>query len=177
MRRKIGLDELLERAPAQGPVQGTVPGAGPGAGAAPVPGQQGAAPQAGQAASRGRTPHTEFEFELPLGYVDDEGTVHRHGAMRLATARDELMPQIDLRVKENPAYLSVVLLSHVITRLGEVTDVHAGIVERMYATDVAFLQDLYQRINSEGHTRAAVTCPHCDGAFEVDLAGGRLGES
>ncbi|MFE9169109.1 zinc-ribbon domain-containing protein [Streptomyces kebangsaanensis] len=120
---------------------------------------------------------TEFEFELPRGYVDEAGSVHRHGAMRLATARDELRPQIDLRVKENPAYLSVVLLSQVITRLGTITDVHAGIVERMYATDVAFLQDFYRRVNSEGHTRAAVTCPHCEGGFEVDLSGGRLGES
>ncbi|MTE17749.1 hypothetical protein F0L17_01095 [Streptomyces sp. TRM43335] len=120
---------------------------------------------------------TEFEFELPRGYVDEAGTVHRHGAMRLATARDELRPQIDLRVKENPAYLSVVLLSQVITRIGAITDVHAGIVERMYATDVAFLQDFYRRVNSEGHTRAAVTCPHCEGGFEVDLSGGRLGES
>ncbi|MFF6811993.1 hypothetical protein ACFZAG_19165 [Streptomyces sp. NPDC012403] len=120
---------------------------------------------------------TEFEFELPRGYVDDEGTVHRHGTMRLATARDELRPQIDLRVKENPAYLSVVLLSQVITQLGSIIDVHAGVVERMYATDVAFLQDFYRRINSEGHTRAAVTCPHCEGGFEVDLSGGRLGES
>lgn len=120
---------------------------------------------------------TEFEFELPRGYVDEAGTVHRHGSMRLATARDELRPQIDLRVKENPAYLSVVLLSQVITRLGAVTDVHAGVVERMYATDVAFLQDFYRRVNSEGHTRAAVTCPHCEGGFEVDLSGGRLGES
>jgi hypothetical protein len=120
---------------------------------------------------------TEFEFELPRGYVDEAGTVHRHGAMRLATARDELRPQIDLRVKENPAYLSVVLLSQVITRIGTITDVHAGVVERMYATDVAFLQDFYRRVNSEGHTRAAVTCPHCEGGFEVDLSGGRLGES
>ncbi|HBF81397.1 MAG TPA: hypothetical protein DD420_16145 [Streptomyces sp.] len=120
---------------------------------------------------------TEFEFELPRGYVDDEGTVHRRGTMRLATARDELRPQIDLRVKENPAYLSVVLLSQVITQLGTVTDVHAGVVERMYATDVAFLQDFYRRINSEGHTHAAVTCPLCHGSFEVDLSGGRLGES
>ncbi|MFI9626654.1 hypothetical protein [Streptomyces sp. NPDC052042] len=120
---------------------------------------------------------TEFEFELPRGYVDDEGQVHRQGSMRLATARDELRPQIDLRVKENPAYLSVVLLSQVITRLGTVTDVHAGVVERMYATDVAFLQDFYRRINSEGHTHAAVTCPLCHGSFEVDLSGGRLGES
>ena len=122
-------------------------------------------------------PQGEFAFELPRGSVDVDGTTHRHGSMRLATARDELRPQIDLRVKENPAYLSVVLLSQVITSLGTITDVHAGIVERMYATDIAFLQDFYRRINSEGHTLASVSCPHCGGAFEVDLAGGRLGES
>jgi hypothetical protein len=121
--------------------------------------------------------HDEFDFELPRGYVHGDGTVHRHGRMRLATAKDELRPQIDVRVKENPSYLSVVLLSQVITRLGDITDVHAGVVENMYATDVAFLQDFYRRINSEGHTRAGVTCPSCDTAFEVDLAGGRLGES
>ncbi|QFZ21386.1 hypothetical protein [Saccharothrix syringae] len=120
---------------------------------------------------------TEFDFELPRGYVDPEGVVHRHGRMRLATARDELRPQIDLRVKENPGYLSVVLLSQVITRLGTVREVHAGVVEQMYATDIAFLQDFYRRINSEGHTRAGVSCPSCGTAFEVDLAGGRLGES
>ncbi|WP_030346057.1 hypothetical protein [Streptomyces californicus] len=139
-----------------------------------------AAPAAAPAPGRPRerdTLQTEFAFELPRGYVDDEGQVHRSGTMRLATARDELRPQIDLRVKENPAYLSVVLLSQVITRLGPITDVHAGIVERMYATDVAFLQDFYRRINSEGHTHAAVTCPLCQGSFEVDLSGGRLGES
>ncbi|MFD4900283.1 hypothetical protein B046DRAFT_05812 [Streptomyces sp. LamerLS-316] len=146
---------------------------------APAP-EQAAAPQAPAAPAPPREENglrTEFEFELPRGYVDEAGTVHRHGAMRLATARDELRPQIDLRVKENPAYLSVVLLSQVITRIGTVTDVHAGVVERMYATDVAFLQDFYRRVNSEGHTRAAVTCPHCEGGFEVDLSGGRLGES
>ncbi|HWU07440.1 MAG TPA: hypothetical protein VN520_13855 [Streptomyces sp.] len=134
-------------------------------------------PAAPPAARQDHGLRTEFEFELPRGYVDEAGTVHRHGAMRLATARDELRPQIDLRVKENPAYLSVVLLSQVITRIGTVTDVHVGVVERMYATDVAFLQDFYRRVNSEGHTRAAVTCPHCEGGFEVDLSGGRLGES
>jgi hypothetical protein len=146
---------------------------------APAPAAERPAPRAA-AAPPAREDHglrTEFEFELPRGYVDEAGTVHRHGAMRLATARDELRPQIDLRVKENPAYLSVVLLSQVITRIGSITDVHAGIVERMYATDVAFLQDFYRRVNSEGHTRAAVTCPHCEGGFEVDLSGGRLGES
>lgn len=143
---------------------------------APVP-EPAAATPAGVPRREEQGLRTEFEFELPRGYVDDEGTVHRYGAMRLATARDELRPQIDLRVKENPAYLSVVLLSQVITRIGTITDVHAGVVERMYATDVAFLQDFYRRVNSEGHTRAAVTCPHCEGGFEVDLSGGRLGES
>ncbi|MEV6120388.1 hypothetical protein AB0M23_07665 [Streptomyces sp. NPDC052077] len=141
----------------------------------PAPPPAASSPAAGHREEHGL--RTEFEFELPRGYVDEAGTVHRHGSMRLATARDELRPQIDLRVKENPAYLSVVLLSQVITRIGTVTDVHAGVVERMYATDVAFLQDFYRRVNSEGHTRAAVTCPHCSGGFEVDLSGGRLGES
>jgi len=97
--------------------------------------------------------------------------------MRLATARDELLPLHDARVQENPAYLTVVLLARVITRLGAVSDIHAGVVEHMFASDLAFLQDLYRRINNEGHTRAAVTCPSCQHEFAVDLAGGRLGES
>jgi hypothetical protein len=120
---------------------------------------------------------TEFAFELPRGYVDGSGTVHRSGSMRLATARDELVPLRDDRVRENPAYLTVVLLARVITRIGPVTDVHAGIVEQLFAGDLAFLQDLYRRINSEGHTRAAVACPECGHRFAIDVAGGRLGES
>ncbi len=120
---------------------------------------------------------TEFEFDLPRGYVDRSGTVHRHGVMRLATARDELIPLHDDRVRENAAYLTIVLLARVITKLGTVDEVHAGILENMFATDVAFLQDLYRRINEEGHTRAAVCCPACKHNFSVDVAGGRLGES
>jgi hypothetical protein len=120
---------------------------------------------------------TEFPFELPRGYVDGSGTVHRSGVMRLATGRDELVPLRDDRVRENPAYLSVVLLARVVTRIGTIEDVHAGIVENMFATDVAFLQDLYRRVNQEGHTRAGVTCPSCQHSFAVDVAGGRLGES
>ncbi|GEB48179.1 MULTISPECIES: hypothetical protein [Streptomyces] len=174
-RRKVStsnLEEFLEATAPSG--QRDAPHeAAPSALPQPAPSPAAEAPAGG----RGPTPGTEFTFELPRGYVDDDGTVHRTGAMRLATARDELRPQIDLRVKENPAYLGVVLLSQVITRLGTVTDVHAGVVERMYATDVAFLQDFYRRINSEGHTHAAVTCPLCQGSFEVDLSGGRLGES
>jgi hypothetical protein len=120
---------------------------------------------------------TEFPFELPRGYVDASGTVHRSGVMRLATGRDELVPLRDDRVRENPAYLSVVLLGRVVTQLGTIDDVHAGIIENMFATDVAFLQDLYRRVNQEGHTRAAVTCPACSHSFAVDVAGSRLGES
>ena len=120
---------------------------------------------------------TEFEFELPRGYVDSSGTVHRHGVMRLATARDELVPLYDDRVRENAAYLTVVLLGRVITRLGTITDVHAGMVENFFASDLAFLQDLYRRVNQEGHTRASVTCPACRHDFTVDMAGDRLGGS
>ncbi|MGJ5952439.1 hypothetical protein [Streptomyces neyagawaensis] len=120
---------------------------------------------------------TEFPFELPRGYVDESGTVHRDGVMRLATARDELIPLRDVRVQENPAYLSVVLLGRVITRLGTLPMVHDGIVENMFASDLAFLQDFYRQVNAEGHTRAAVECPHCSEPFEVELGGSRLGES
>ncbi len=119
---------------------------------------------------------TEFTFVLPRGYVDASGAVHRDGVMRLATARDELIPLRDDRVRENSAYLTVVLLARVITRIGTITDVHAGIVENLFAADLAFLQDLYRRVNAEGHTRAAVTCPSCSHRFAVDVSGGRLGE-
>jgi len=121
--------------------------------------------------------HTEFSFLLPRGYVDSSGTVHRDGVMRLATARDELVPLRDDRVRENPAYLTVVLLGRVVTRIGTIEDVHAGIIENFFAADLAFLQDLYRRVNQEGHTRAPVTCPECSAHFTVDLSGGRLGES
>ena len=97
--------------------------------------------------------------------------------MRLATARDELVPLRDDRVRDNPAYLTVVLLGRVITRIGTIDDVHAGIVENFFAADLAFLQDLYRMVNEEGQTRASVTCPECAARFSVDLAGGRLGES
>jgi hypothetical protein len=120
---------------------------------------------------------TEFPFVLPRGYVDSAGTVHGHGVMRLATARDELVSQRDERVRENPNYLAVVLIGRVVTSLGGIEDVHAGIIENMFASDLAFLQDLYRRVNQDGHTLARVACPNCSNEFAVDIAGSRLGES
>lgn len=120
---------------------------------------------------------TEFDFELPRGLVDKRGNVHRKGRMRLATARDELLPLNDERVRHNPAYLTVILLSRVLTKLGtlEEEDVTVSTIENLFATDLAFLQDLYRRVNTEGTTKAEVTCPSCDTHFTVDLAGGVLG--
>jgi hypothetical protein len=136
-----------------------------------------AAPAATAPAPQQREPlRTTFEFELPRGYVDGAGTVHRTGTMRLATARDELVVLRDDRVRDNPAYLTVVLLARVVTRLGTIEDVHGGIIENLFASDLAFLQDLYRRVNQEGHTRAAVVCPSCQHSFAVDVAGSRLGE-
>lgn len=131
-------------------------------------------PEGGEAPARMRT---EFDFELPRGFVDQDGVVHRHGTMRLSTARDELLPLYDERVQENAAFTTVVLLGRVITRLGTLPAVTSQVVENMFASDVAFLQDFYRRINAEGHTRAAVACPECSHRFTIDLAGGRLGES
>jgi hypothetical protein len=119
---------------------------------------------------------TEFPFVLPRGYVDGDGNVHRDGVMRLATARDEIAPLRDARVQANPAYLTVLLLSRV-TRLNGLQSMSDVVIETMFATDLAFLQDHYRRINSEGQTRAQVTCPHCEHEFQVDVSGGRPGES
>jgi len=130
-----------------------------------------------ETAAETATLQTEFEFVLPNGFMDGTGTVHRRGVMRMATARDELVPLHDDRLRENSAYLTVVLLSRVITQLGSLTDIHPGIVENMFAADVAFLQEMYRRINQEGHTRVVARCPACQHEFSVDTAGGRLGES
>jgi hypothetical protein len=122
---------------------------------------------------------TEYAFSLPRGFVDTAGAVHRDGTMRLATARDEIEPLRDPAVRENEAYLTVLLLSRVITRLGDLTEVTPAVVEGLYAADFDHLQRLYERLNSGGEAVGSVTCPSCGSAFEVDLAeieDGRLGE-
>lgn len=120
---------------------------------------------------------TEFSFELPKGFVDKSGHVHRDGVMRLATARDEIMPLRDHRVKDNDAYLTVLLLARVITRLGELTDINPSIVEGLFTADLAYLQNLYRQINIDGQTAAEVQCPHCSQPFDVELAGDAAGRS
>ena len=123
------------------------------------------------------TLQTTFDFVLPRGYVDMNGTVHREGTMRLATARDELMPLIDPKVQQHEAFMTLVLLSRVVTRLGTLPQVDDQVIGGLWATDLAFLQDLYRRINTEGTTITEITCPHCQGAVTVDLAGDAPGES
>jgi hypothetical protein len=91
---------------------------------------------------------TEIDFELPKGYLDETGTLHRHGTMRLATAADEILPLRDPRVQGNEAYLTVIVLTRVIVRLGSLTSVHTGVIEGLYASDLAYLQRLYERFNS-----------------------------
>lgn len=114
---------------------------------------------------------TEFPFTLPRGYVDADGTVHRDGVMRLATAFDEIAPMKDPRVQANAAYLVVILLSRVVVRLGELPAVNPKVIEGLFAVDLAYLQDLYERFNGYGHGGVSVTCPHCAGEFEVEVAG------
>lgn len=112
---------------------------------------------------------TEFPFTLPHGYLDSEGNLHREGVMRMATAYDEIAPLKDSRVRTNPGYLVLILLSRVVTKLGELELINPKVMESLFAGDLAYLQDLYQRINHNGHNRLAVTCPHCQEAFEVEL--------
>jgi hypothetical protein len=116
---------------------------------------------------------TEYEFILPRGFVDAEGNVHREGVMRLANAKDEIIPLNDLRVQRNRAYLIIVLLSRVCTRLGTLSEVNTGVIENLFAGDLRFLEEMYNRIN-EDEAVVTVTCPQCGNKFEKEF--GRLGE-
>jgi hypothetical protein len=118
---------------------------------------------------------TEFDFVLPQGYVDREGNLHREGTMRLATAMDEIAPLRDPRVRENQAYLVILLLSRVVTRLGSLPQVSPFEIENMFSGDLAFLQRLYRQVNEQGTTLVPVNCPECSTPIDVDIS--RLGGS
>lgn len=118
---------------------------------------------------------TEFDFTLPRGYMDENGVLHREGTMRLATALDEIAPLRDPRVRNNEAYLTVLLLTRVITRLGTLRTVTPHTIENLFAADLAFLQDFYRRVNEDASTHQTVTCPNCGHQFEFEVA--RLGGS
>lgn len=112
---------------------------------------------------------TEFPFVLPKGYIDDTGAVHREGTMRLATAMDEIAPLRDPRVRNNEAYLVVILLSQVITRLGPYNRVTPGMVEKFFSADVTYLQDVYRQLNDVDGRITDAVCPNCGHEFEVEF--------
>lgn len=111
---------------------------------------------------------TEFEFTLPRGYVDARGFVHRNGVMRLATAMDEVEPLRDSRASTNVAFLSIVLLSRVVIRLGDITPVTQQVIQGLFASDFAFLQEMYLRLN-EGTQHVETQCPSCGTRFALDM--------
>lgn len=110
---------------------------------------------------------TEYTFELPRGFVDQSGTLHREGIMRLATAADEILPMRDPRVQQNPSYLTIILLARVVTKLGSLAAVDTKVIEGLYTMDLAYLQDLYQRINAMDTPLYKGVCPHC--GKDVDI--------
>ena len=120
---------------------------------------------------------TEHEFTLPIGYLDSEGSLHRDGVMRLATAADEILPLKDPRVVKNPAYLIVILLSRVITRLGGVALVTPKVIEDLYAKDLAYLQDLYNETNRLDDRTDDAICPHCQQDIRTEVPAGVGGSS
>lgn len=115
---------------------------------------------------------TEYPFTLPRGFVDQEGTLHKNGVMRLATAKDEIIPLQDYRVQGNRAYLVIVLLSRVIVKLGDIKFIDTDVIENLFSTDLAYLQEFYRRINEEGAPKVHAKCPSCATEFDIDLLGG-----
>ena len=113
---------------------------------------------------------TEYEFTLPCGYVDAQGTMHRDGVMRLATALDEVEAMRDARGRANEAYLSILLLSRVVVRLGDVAPVEPEDVERLFSADFVHLQELFVRLNDVGGHLVETDCPTCGTRFQLDLS-------
>lgn len=113
---------------------------------------------------------TEFEFTLPKGYCDEAGNLHKNGTMRLATAADEILPMKDPRVQANPAYLTMILLARVIIKLGSLESINTKVIENLFASDLAYLQEFYQRINEQGTASIKASCPKCEYQFEVESA-------
>ncbi len=111
---------------------------------------------------------TEVKFELPRGYVDKNGEIHKEGVMRLANAADEIVPLNDPRVKMNPGYLSILLLERVVKSLGTLNRVDAHVIESLFTADMAYLQDLYQKINAVEPPMISVVCPKCGHGFEYE---------
>ncbi|MFV1950665.1 MAG: hypothetical protein ACC630_01715 [Nitrospinota bacterium] len=112
---------------------------------------------------------TEFDFVLPMGYVDESGNLHKEGKIRLATAADEILPMKDPRVQQNPAYLTVILLSRVVTRLGDLKMITPKVIEGLFATDFSYLQEMYNRINQNGSNAIKTVCPKCEHNFDIEV--------
>jgi hypothetical protein len=113
---------------------------------------------------------TEFAFTLPCGFVDERGTLHRDGMMRLSTALDEMEAMRDPRVRSNDAYLSIVLLSRVLVSIGDIAPVDPNMVERLFSADFVYLQELFVRLNDVGTSVIETACPTCGNHFALDLA-------
>ncbi len=112
---------------------------------------------------------TEFEFVLPKGYVDEEGNLHKNGTMRLSTAADEILPMKDPRVQGNPSYLTIILLSRVVKKLGSLNMISPKVIEGLFSGDFAYLQEMYARINQTGSNKLKAVCPKCENKFELEV--------
>ena len=112
--------------------------------------------------------NTEYEFQLPVGFVDERGSEQFYGRMRLAVAADEMAAMDE--VQGNHAYLPVHLLSRVITQLGEWGQVTPQTLEQLYAADIAYLSDLYVQLNGPTAMHVSTVCPHCQQSFQLEIA-------
>lgn len=112
---------------------------------------------------------TEYDFTLPRGYIGSEGTICREGRMRLATALDEIEAMRDPKVKNNPDYLSVALLSRVVVKIEGLAEITPQVIEGLFTADFSFLQKMYETVNGTEDPVIRVQCPHCGEVFTDTL--------
>ncbi|HBE72009.1 MAG TPA: hypothetical protein DDW52_28045 [Planctomycetaceae bacterium] len=102
-----------------------------------------------------------IEFELPFGFEDEEGNIHRQGRLRIPTQKDLTVVLKIYGDVQNPAYLETLMLVRILESLGNIeldADNRQQIVESLPLPDIEYLNSIYQKLLS-GHSAGPASAP------------------
>ena len=113
---------------------------------------------------------TEYTFELPKGYVDKDGTLHREVVLREITGADQ-EAMLNPSLRNNPAKMLTALLARVIIRIGtlEKKKIDTSVTAGMFKSDRDFLISKLKEIDSGPDMEIDVECPDCGRKFKAML--------
>jgi hypothetical protein len=102
----------------------------------------------------------EFEFEMPIGYLDADGRLHRTAMLRKMTGRDEAI-MADKKNRKNGARLITELLGNCLLRIGDIDKPGQRVAQALYSADRHYLLMMLRQITFGAELEAAYSCPSC----------------